>query len=319
MFSTGHAQRKPVNPARYVWRRFVPKCGRAAAHSGARRAAVIVACGDFRRQFGSCSGRLVALMGDARDQPGVRPMQTVRSDVMMELMSASAGALLFLREFSVNACEAIRDGGRDHGTAQWDVDARHLQAGGRALLCVIDDGIGMSAAQLVAYIGNLSSSGKDHRAAANHGVGAKIAGARFSPRGIEFRSWHQGHGSMVVLHRHPGGTWGLQDLCPEARGDARGGSAWTSGECAAVVGARALLAEHSERSGVVKLADASCHWWILRETTRPRARRPVAREWAATGYCGLLHRGEILEHAVGLQGAQRLGGMFKIRLGSQRG
>ena len=40
---------------------------------------------------------------------------------------------------------------------------------------------------------------------------------------------------------------------------------------------------------------------------------------AATGYCGLLHRGEILEHAVGLQGAQRLGGMFKIRLGSQRG
>ena len=88
MFSTGHAQRTPVNPARYVWRRFVPKCGRAAAHSGARRAAVIVACGDFRRQFGSCSGRLVALMGDARDQPGVRPMQTVRSDVMMELMSA---------------------------------------------------------------------------------------------------------------------------------------------------------------------------------------------------------------------------------------
>ena len=132
MFSTGHAQRTPVNPARYVWRRFVLKCGRAAAHSGARRAAVIVACGDFRRQFGSCSGRLVALMGDARDQPGVRPMQTVRSDVMMELMSASAGALLFVREFSVNACEAIRDGGRDHGTAQWDVDARHLQAGGRA-------------------------------------------------------------------------------------------------------------------------------------------------------------------------------------------
>jgi len=102
------------------------------------------------------------------------------------------------------------------------------------------------------------------------------------------------------------------------RASARGGLTWTSGECAAVVGARALLAEHSEQSGIVKLADASCHWWILRETTRPRARRPTAREWAATGYCGLLHRGEILEHAVGLQGAQRLGGMFKIRLGSQR-
>ena len=102
------------------------------------------------------------------------------------------------------------------------------------------------------------------------------------------------------------------------RASARGGLTWTSGECAAVVGARALLAEHSEQSGIVKLADASCHWWILRETRRVRTRRPEAREWVATGYCGLLHHGEILEHAVGLQGAQRLGGMFKIRLGSQR-
>ena len=75
--------------------------------------------------------------------------------------------------------------------------------------------------ELVRYIGNLSSSGKDHRVGANHGVGCKIAGARVSPRGIEFRSWRDGAGWMVVLCQHPSGVWGLRELRPHAGGEQR--------------------------------------------------------------------------------------------------
>lgn len=92
---------------------------------------------------------------------------------------------------------------------------------------------------------------------------------------------------------------------------------WTAGVCREVVGARVLLDAHSESSGTVALSDARCHWWVL---AKPRSRgRAVAREWAATGYFGLLHAGEILESQKGMHGGQQgLTSHFKIRLGSER-
>jgi hypothetical protein len=148
-------------------------------------------------------------------------MQTLRTDLMLDLLAAPTSELLFLREFAVNGCEAIRDAGKDSGTVLFDVDWRQLACTGLARLSIVDDGVGMHADELVRYIGNLSSSGKDHRVGANHGVGAKIAGARASPRGVEFRSWRDGVGSMVVLCRHASGVWGLRDLRPDAHGDER--------------------------------------------------------------------------------------------------
>ena len=73
----------------------------------------------------------------------VRPMQTLRTDLMMDLLSAPTSELLFLREFAVNGCEAIRDGAKASGTVLFDVDRRQLAASGVARLCVIDDGVGM--------------------------------------------------------------------------------------------------------------------------------------------------------------------------------
>lgn len=148
-------------------------------------------------------------------------MQTTRTDVMMDLLSAPASGLLFLREFAINGCEAIRDAPQDSGTVLFDVDWRQLACSAIARLSVIDDGVGMRPDELVRYIGNLSASGKDHRVDANHGVGCKIAGARVSPRGIEFRSWRDGAGWMVVLCQSADGVWGLRELRPRADGDER--------------------------------------------------------------------------------------------------
>jgi hypothetical protein len=347
-------------------------------------------------------------MADPRVEPSdphraadaVRPMQTLRTDLLLDLLAAPTSELLFLREFAINGCEAIRDAAKDGGTVLFDVDRHHLAMSAVARLSIVDDGIGMRPDELVRYIGNLSASGKDHRVGANHGVGCKIAGARASPRGIEFRSWRDGAGWMVVLCQHPSGAWGLRELRPDAAGDERyllalqdadrppllagprprdgtkatflgasegahtyvapavvtegramwvrrylndrlyeiphgatilvrehastattrqgPGAAQCDGICERVRGARALLEAHCTSSGTVNLSDARCHWWVLGRPHR-RARRPVAREWAATGYFGLLHNAEILESQKGVHGGQQgLSSHFKIRVGAER-
>jgi hypothetical protein len=44
----------------------------------------------------------------------------------------------------------------------------------------------------------------------NFGVGAKVAAGSRNPHGLEYRSWHQGQGSLVCFKRHPDGRWGLE-------------------------------------------------------------------------------------------------------------
>ena len=75
----------------------------------------------------------------------------------------------------------------------------------------------MTVEELLELIGNLFRSAKTHGVQANFGCGAKIAGARFSPRGVEYRSWRNGAGQMICLHEH-GSAWGLKALRPERSG-----------------------------------------------------------------------------------------------------
>jgi hypothetical protein len=90
--------------------------------------------------------------------------------------------------------------------------------------------------------------------------------------------------------------------------------ACSAGVLEEVVGTRVLLDAHSDCRGSVHLSDARCHWWVLAKQGG-RARRPVAREWAATGYFGLLHDGEIFGSQKGMHGGQQgLSSLFKIRL-----
>ena len=64
-------------------------------------------------------------------------MQTLRTDVMIDLLSAPASGLLYVRGLAINGCEAIRDGAHDSGTVLFDVDRRRRRSqtasDGRAL------------------------------------------------------------------------------------------------------------------------------------------------------------------------------------------
>ena len=73
-----------------------------------------------------------------------------------------------------------------------------------------DTGTGMTPEQLRQYINQLASSGREQSAAANFGVGAKIAAGSRNPHGLEYRSWHRGQGALVCFKRHPDGRWGLE-------------------------------------------------------------------------------------------------------------
>jgi len=93
----------------------------------------------------------------------------------------------------------------------WDLDRERFGAsGGRVRkLSVTDTGTGMTAEQLRYYINNLAASGREQSGTGNFGVGAKVAAGSRNPYGLEYRSWHQGQGSLVCFKRHPDGRWGL--------------------------------------------------------------------------------------------------------------
>ena len=68
----------------------------------------------------------------------------------------------------------------------------------------------MTAEQLRHYINQLAASGREQSQTGNFGVGAKVAAGSRNPHGLEYRSWHQGDGSLVCFKRHPDGRWGLE-------------------------------------------------------------------------------------------------------------
>jgi hypothetical protein len=94
----------------------------------------------------------------------------------------------------------------------WDLDWLRFDAsGGRVRkLSVTDTGTGMTADQLLRYINQLASSSREQSADGNFGVGAKVAAGSRNPHGLEYRSWHRGHGALVCFKRHPDGRWGLE-------------------------------------------------------------------------------------------------------------
>jgi hypothetical protein len=77
-------------------------------------------------------------------------------------------------------------------------------------LSATDTGTGMTADQLRQYINQLASSGREQSASGNFGVGAKVAAGSRNPHGLEYRSWHEGQGSLVCFKRHPDGRWRLE-------------------------------------------------------------------------------------------------------------
>jgi hypothetical protein len=144
--------------------------------------------------------------------PAPGPDQTMKMGVanigfMLERLGADCDDLQYLRELTKNSIEA--------GATQivWDVDWVLYGLDGTYKLCCIDNGRGMSGAEMVQHINNLSSSGGVQAMDANYGVGAKISAATRNPAGVVYQSWQNGHGSMIQLWREPRtGEYGLKQF-----------------------------------------------------------------------------------------------------------
>jgi hypothetical protein len=148
-------------------------------------------------------------------------LDVANASFFVEKLGAECGDLQALRELTMNGIQAIAALGRNAGgRVIWDLDWKRLEGtGGRVRkLSMIDTGIGMTPDALRFYINHLAASSHTQSRRQNFGVGAKIAAGSRNPHGLEYRSWHDGHGALVCFMRHPDGRWGLQ---PQAWSDGR--------------------------------------------------------------------------------------------------
>jgi hypothetical protein len=154
---------------------------------------------------------------------GWHELQVANPTFLLERLGSECTDLQGLRELTVNGLDAISaQGPVASGRVVWDLDWHRFDAsGGRVRkLSVTDTGTGMTPEQLRRYINQLASSGREQSAAANFGVGAKIAAGSRNPHGLEYRSWHQGQGALVRFRRHPDGRLGLESQSwPDGRSD----------------------------------------------------------------------------------------------------
>ncbi len=144
---------------------------------------------------------------------GWQDLAVANPTFLLERLGRECGDLQFLRELTVNGLDAIAaQPGPASGRVVWDLDWQRLEASAGKVrkLTVTDTGTGMRPDQLGRYINQLASSSREQSHTANFGVGAKVAAGSRNPHGLEYRSWHQGQGSLVCFKRHRDGRWGLE-------------------------------------------------------------------------------------------------------------
>ena len=160
----------------------------------------------------------LAELADVADSPvaaedGWHELAVANPTFLLERLGSECTDLQGLRELTVNGLDAIAALGADRpGRVVWDLDWGRFDASGSGVrkLSVIDTGTGMIAGQLRHYINQLAASGREQSSRGNFGVGAKVAVGSRNPHGLEYRSWQEGHGSLVCFKRHPDGRWGLE-------------------------------------------------------------------------------------------------------------
>ena len=140
--------------------------------------------------------------GQVASPDGWHELAVANPTFLLERLGSECTDLQGLRELTVNGLDAIAAlGGDAGGRVVWDLDWERFDAsGGRVRkLSVIDTGTGMTAEQLRYYINQLAASGRKQSLTGNFGVGAKVAAGSRNPHGLEYRSWHQGQGSLVCF------------------------------------------------------------------------------------------------------------------------
>lgn len=142
-----------------------------------------------------------------------KPITLANTAAFLRLMARQCKPWHWVREFTMNALEAK---GVDH--VQWDVDWNHVEECVRQgkppvyRATIWNTGCGMTEAELVKYIGALSSSSKTMDVRDHHGMGARVSAAWHNKKGIVWMSWVDGVGSMVCLKLLADGNFGLKSF-----------------------------------------------------------------------------------------------------------
>lgn len=146
------------------------------------------------------------------DQQG--NITTNNSSMLVNLMGSSSGSMLF-REFMKNCMEAIlRVTSKNfNGKIICDVDPDFLKEGTMKMR-IIDNGDGMTAEELLHYLGEICVEGgnKNHGQYGNYGVGARISSLPCNPCGVIYKSWKNGSGNMVLLKKKDDGQYGFHQF-----------------------------------------------------------------------------------------------------------
>lgn len=145
-----------------------------------------------------------------------KPLEVERMGFLLERLAADTPVDQQLRELNQNSIEAIsrrfRGGDASPGKIVWDIDWPFYSNNDVYKISITDNGDGMSPDDMVRYLNNLSvqGAGGSQGLTANFGVGAKITALARNPFGLVYRSWRNGHGAMVQLHRDDDqGEYGL--------------------------------------------------------------------------------------------------------------
>jgi Histidine kinase-, DNA gyrase B-, and HSP90-like ATPase len=136
----------------------------------------------------------------------LKAMEVDNIDFLIERMGQDCGPNQYLRELTQNALEAIQRTGRADGHIVWD---HFVTESGVRKLCIVDNGDGMTAQEMIQYINKLSSSRTEQGMTGNYGVGAKIAAAVHSPRGLVYIS--------TPDHDDDGRTYSIQLMKAEGK------------------------------------------------------------------------------------------------------
>lgn len=138
----------------------------------------------------------------------LKAMEVANIDFLIERLGQDCGDLQFLREFTQNSLDAIRRGGPTEGHIGWD----YVQTpDGVRKLTIVDNGCGMTGADMLQYINKLSSGASEQGLGANFGLGAKIAGAVTNPHGLLYISKVAGDSCYYVVRLMKAeGQYGLQ-------------------------------------------------------------------------------------------------------------
>ena len=125
---------------------------------------------------------------------------------MLERFARECAKNQFLREFVKNGIQAIQrhisetDDKKYKGQIEVDVNWYYNEMAGLNKICFTDNGIGMSGEEMIKYVNDLSSSSDIAADHTNYGFGAKVAAAIMNKLGIQYESWKDGKGHMVVFY-----------------------------------------------------------------------------------------------------------------------